>query len=108
MECDKELETFNFQVFFERRRRNRENGIKRKADRMLDEERMDKIIAELSEEMDTRKRQWYDLARTYEQFRREDTVEEKKGEYRCTIKQTEHMMMELDNFLFGNSNMNLA
>ena len=55
--------------------------------------------------MDTRKRQWCDLPRTYEQFRREDTVDEMKGEYRCTIEQTEHMM-ELDNFLFGNSNKN--
>ena len=54
-----------------------------------------------------RKRQWRNLTHTYEQFRREDTVEEMKGEYRCTIKQTEDMMMELDNSLFGNSNMNL-
>ena len=29
---------------------------------------MNKIITELSEEMNTRKRQWRDLARTYEQF----------------------------------------
>ena len=50
---------------------------------------MDKIIAELSEEMNTSKRQWHDLARTYEQFRREDTVEEMKGEYRRTIKQND-------------------
>ena len=57
--------------------------------------------------MDTRKRQWCDLPRTYEQFRREDKVDEVKGEYQCTIKQTELMMMELDNFLFGNSKMNL-
>ena len=69
---------------------------------------MDKMITELSKEMDMQKRQWRELARTYEQFRREDTVEEMKGEYRCTIKQTEHKMMELDSFLFGNSNMNLA
>ena len=108
MQRNKELETFNFQAFLERRRRNRENGIKGEVDRMSEEERMNKIIAELSEEMDARKRQWLDLARTYEQFRREDTVKEVKGEYRRTIKQTEHMMMELDSFLFGNSNMNLA
>ena len=57
--------------------------------------------------MDTRKRQWRDLARTYEQFRREDSAEEIKGDYQRTVEHTEHMMMELDNFLFGNSNMNL-
>jgi len=74
---------------------------------MLEDQRMNKIIAELSEEMDMRRRQWGDLARTYEQFRREDTVEKMKGEYRCTIQQTQDMMMELDNFLFGNSNVNL-
>ena len=60
----KELETFNFQAFFERRRRNRHNRIKRKVDAMLEEQRINKIIAELSEEMDMRKRQWRDLART--------------------------------------------
>ena len=53
MKYNKDLETFNFQAFFERRRRNRENGIKRKVDRMLKEERMDIIIAVLSEEMET-------------------------------------------------------
>ena len=108
MESNKELETFNFQAFLEKRRRNREIGIKGKVDRILNEERMDKMITELSKEMDMQKRQWRELARTYEQFRREDTVEEMKGEYRRTIRQTEHMMMELDSFLFGNSNMNLA
>ena len=51
------------------------------------------MSAELSEDMDMRKRQWRDLARTYEQFRREDTVEEMNGEYRCTIKQTEDMII---------------
>jgi len=74
---------------------------------MSEEQRIHKIIAELSRDMNMRKRQWRDLARTYKQSRREDTVEEMKGEYRCTIKQTEDKMMELDNFLFGNSNMNL-
>ena len=98
MECNKGLETFNFQAFLEKRRRNRENGIKGKVDRISNEERMNKMITELSKEMDTRKRQWCELACTYEQFRREDTVEEMKGEYRRTIKQTEHMMMELDSF----------
>ena len=107
MECNKDLETFNFQAFFERRRRNRENGIKRKVDRISEEERMNKIIAELSDEMDTRKRQWRDLARTYVQFRQEDSAEEIKGDYQRTVEHTEHMMMELDSFLFGNSNMNL-
>ena len=65
---------------------------------------MDKMITELSKEMDMQKRQWCELARMYEQFRREDTVEEMKGKYRRTIKQTEHMMMQLDSFLFGISN----
>jgi len=74
---------------------------------MSKEQRINKIIAELSGDMDMRKRQWRDLARTYKQFKREDTVQEMKGEYRCSIKQTEDMMMELDNFLFGNSNINL-
>ena len=35
----------------ERRRRNNENGINRKRDKMLQEERMRKIITELSREM---------------------------------------------------------
>ena len=52
------------------RRRNNENGIKKKIDRILQEERMHKIIAELSNEMDARKRQWLDLGPTNEQFRR--------------------------------------
>ena len=107
MERIKGLETFNFQAFLEKRR-NREIGIKGKVHRVSIGERMDKMITELSKEMDMQKRQWRQLARTYEQFRREDTVEEMKGEYRRTIKQTEHMMMELDIFLFRNSNMNLA
>ena len=107
MEYNKDPETFNFQAFFERRSRNRENGIKRKVDRIWEEERMDKIIAELSDEMDTRKRQWRDLARTYEQFRQEESAKEIKSDYQRTVEHTEHMMMELDNFLFGNSNMNL-
>ena len=37
---------------------------------MSEELGINKITAELSEEMDMRKRQWRDLARTYEQFRR--------------------------------------
>ena len=98
MECNKELETFNFQAFLERRRRNRENGIKGKVDRMTEEKRMNKIIAELSEEMDTRKRQWLDLARTNKQYKREDTMEELKGDYQRTIEHTENMMIELDSF----------
>ena len=93
MERNEELETFNFQAFWEKRR-NKENGIQRKVDRIANEERMDKMITKLSKEIDMQKRQWCELARTYEQFRREDTVEE----YRRTIKQTEHMMMELDSF----------
>lgn len=90
-----------FDIFFERRRRAKENGLKRKVIRMVDEERTEKLIAELSEDMETWKRQWYNLARMYEQFRREDLVDEVKGEYRRTIEQTEPMMRELDHFLFG-------
>ena len=60
---------------------------------MSEEQRINKIIAKLSGDMDMRKRQWRDLARTYKQFRREDTVEEMNGEYRCTIKQTEDMII---------------
>lgn len=82
----------------ERRRRNNENGIKRKIERMLKEERMHKIITELSKEMDARKRQWLDLARRNEQCRREDTVVELTGDYQRAIEQTEDMIMELDNF----------
>ena len=103
MQRNKELETFNFQAFLRRRRRNRENGIKGKVDRMSEEERMNKIIAELSEEMDARKRQWLDLTRTNEQYKREDTMEELKGDYQRTIQHTENMMIELDSFLFGSS-----
>ena len=98
MQRNKELKTFNFQAFLERRRRNRENGIKGKVDRMSEEERMNKLIAELSEEMDARKRQWLNLTRTNEQYKREDTMEELKGEYQRTIEHTENVMIELDSF----------
>ena len=85
------------------RRRNNENGINRKIDRMLQEERMREIIAELSREMIAWKRQWLDLARTNEQYKREDTVEELKGDYQRTIKHFENMVIELDSFLFLSS-----
>ena len=50
------------------------------------------------------KRQWLDLARTNEQYKREDTVEELKGDYQRTIEHTENMMIEIDSFfLFGSS-----
>ena len=68
------------QTLLERRRRNTENGINRKIDRMLQEERMRKIITERSREMIAWKRQWLDLARTNKQYKREDTVEELKGD----------------------------
>ena len=70
---------------------------------MLQEERMLKIIAELSREMIAWKRQWLDLARTNKQYKREDTVEELKGDYQRTIEHTENMMIEIDSFLFGSS-----
>ena len=87
----------------EGRRRNNENGIIRKIDRMLQEERMRKIITELSREMIAWKRQWLDLARTTKQYKREDTVEELKGDYQSSFEHTENMMIELDRFLFGSS-----
>ena len=70
---------------------------------MLQEERMREIIAELSWEMIAWKRQWLDLACTNEQYKREDTVEELKGDYQRTIEHTENMMIEIDSFLFGSS-----
>ena len=71
MECNKD---FASQALLERRRRNNENGINRLIDRMSQEERMRKIITELSREMIAWKRQWLDLARTNEQYKREDTT----------------------------------
>ena len=91
------------QARLERRRRNNENGINRKIDRMLLEERMRKLITELSSKMIPYKRQWLDLARTNEQYKREDTVEELKGGYQNAIEHTENIMIELDSFLFGSS-----
>ena len=70
---------------------------------MLQEERMRKITTELSREMIAWKRQWLDLARTNEQCKREDTVEELKGGYQRTIEHTENIIIELDRFLFGSS-----
>ena len=70
---------------------------------MLREERTRKIIFELSREMIAQKRQWLDLTRTNEQYKREDTVEELTGDYQRTIEHTENMMIELDRFLFGSS-----
>ena len=62
-----------------------ENGINRRIDRTLQEEKMRNIITELSREMIAWKRQWLELARTNEQYKREDTVEEFKGDYQRTI-----------------------
>ena len=90
-------------ALLERRRRNNENGINRKIDRMLQEERIHKIITELNWEMIAWERQWLDLARANEKYKREDTVEELKGGYQRTIEHTENMMIELDSFLFGSS-----
>ena len=69
----------------------------------MQEEKMRNIITELSREMIAWKRQWLELARTNEQYKREDTVEELKGDYQRTIERTENMMIELDSFLFGSS-----
>ena len=70
---------------------------------MLQEERMREIIAELSREMIIWKRQWLNLAHTNEQYKREDMVEELKGDYQRSIEHTENMMIEIDSFLFGSS-----
>ena len=86
-----------------RRRRNNEYGINRKIDKMLQEERMLKLITELRKEMIAWKRQWLDLARKNEQSKREDTMEELKGDYQRTIEHTENMMIEFYSFLFGSS-----
>ena len=67
---------------------------------MLQEERMRKITTEVSREMIAWKRQWLELARTNEQYKREDTVEELKGDYQRTIEYTENMIIELDSFFY--------
>ena len=67
---------------------------------MLQEERMRKIITELSREIIAWKRQWLDLARTNEQYKREHTVEELKGDYQRTTEHTENVMIELDSFFY--------
>ena len=96
MECNKDMTS---QALLERRRNN-ENGINRKIDRMLQEEKVRKIITELNREMIAWKRQWLELARTNEQYKKEDTIEELKGHYQRTIEHTENMMVELDSLLF--------
>ena len=73
-----------------------ENGINRRIDRTLQEEKMRNIITELSREMIAWKRQWLELARTNEQYKREDKVED----YQRTIERTENMMIELDSFFY--------
>ena len=105
MECNEDFDDMTSQPLseVERRRRNNENGINRKIDRMLLEERMRKLITELSSKMIPYKRQWLDLARTNEQYKREDTVEELKGDYQRTIKHNENMMIELDSLSLGSS-----
>ena len=59
---------------------------------VVKEERMRKIITELSREMIAWKRQWLDLARTNKQYKRKDTVEELKGDYQRTIEHTKNMI----------------
>ena len=88
------------QALLKRRRRHNKNGIDRKIDRMLQEEKMGKIITELSREMIAWKRQWINLTRTNERYKREDRVEELKGDYQRVIEHTENMMIELDSFCF--------
>ena len=91
------------QALLERGRRHNENGINGKIDRMLQDERMRNIITELSREMITWRRKQIDLTRTNEQHKRQDTVEELKGDYQRTIEHTENTIIELDSFLFGSS-----
>ena len=99
MECNKDLASQAPLEVERRRRRNNENGINRKIDRMLQEEKMCKIITELSREMIAWKRQWLDLARTNEQYKREDTVEKLKRDYQRTIVHIENMINVLLNTL---------
>ena len=64
----------------------------------MDKAKTEKLFAELSEEMATWKRPWNDLARTYEQFRCEDRVEEAKGEYRRTQDQRDEGKKEMKSY----------
>ena len=57
---------------------------------MLQEERMRKIMTELSREMIAWERQGIDLTRTHEQYKREDKLEELKRDYQHTIEHTEN------------------
>ena len=68
-------------IIVERRRRNNENGIKRKIERMFQKERIQKIITELRKEMDARNRQCLHLARTYEQLRHNGGVKGRLSTY---------------------------
>ena len=67
---------------------------------MLQEERMRKIITDLSQDMIVWKKQWIDWNRTNEQYKREDTMDELTGDYQRTIEHTENMMIELDSFFY--------
>ena len=93
MECNKDFDDMTPQAPLEvERRRNKEHRINRKVDRMLEEERMRKIITELSREMMAWKRLWLDLARTNERYKREETMEELKGDHQRTIEHTEKLI----------------
>ena len=61
---------------------------------MSEEERMDKVFAELCQEMDTRKGQWRDLARTHEQFQTRRHSGGDEGDYQRIVEHTEHVMIE--------------
>ena len=61
---------------------------------------MRKIITELSSEMIAQKRQQLELARTNEQYKREDMVEELNEDYQRTVEHTENVMIELDIFFY--------
>ena len=53
MECARKVfDDREFSIVLERRRRAKENGMKRKIIRMMDEAKTEKLFAELSEEME--------------------------------------------------------
>ena len=66
---------------------------------MLKEERMRKIITELSREIIASKRQWLEqLVRTKNTNEKTQYLEELKEDYQGTIEHTKNMMIELVSF----------
>ena len=100
MECNKDFNDMTSPALLEvERRKNNENGINRKIDKMLKEERMRKIITELSREIIASKRQWLEqLVRTKNTNEKTQYLEELKEDYQGTIEHTKNMMIELVSF----------